>query len=163
VSPLNSRTTTKVAANSISKFGGILFIPIRLTAVECYASGLLKVRLSFKGQNVTPPPPKPLPNTDIYIYIYISPLLVTTSFSQLTTTVLTHLLLHYRLLRGSLWVEISTLACEANCSCCSARLSVAYCTHIIQTKLMLKNRRYPQNSMFTSTEGLTDMPLVVLG
>jgi len=39
---------------------------------------------------------------------------------------------------------------------------VAYCTHIIQTKLMLKNRRQPQNSMFTATEGPTDMPLVVL-
>jgi len=65
VSPLNSRTTNKVAVNCVSKFGGILFTPIQLTAVDCYASGLLKVRLSFKGQNVPPPPPKPLPNTDI--------------------------------------------------------------------------------------------------
>ena len=60
VSPLNSRTTTKVAANSVSKFGGILFTPIRSTAVDCYASGLLKVRLSFKDQNEPPKPPKPL-------------------------------------------------------------------------------------------------------
>ena len=65
VSPLNSRTTTKVAANSVLKFGGILFTSIRLTAVDCYASGLLKVRLSFNGRNVPPAPPKPLPNTDI--------------------------------------------------------------------------------------------------
>jgi len=43
------------------------------------------------------------------------------------------------------------------------RLSVAYCTHIIQTKVMLKNRRYPQISTFTATGGPTDLPLVVLG
>jgi len=28
---------------------------------------------------------------------------------------------------------------------------------------MLKNQRYPQKSMFSSTGGPTDMPLVVLG
>jgi len=28
---------------------------------------------------------------------------------------------------------------------------------------MLKNRRYPQKSVFTATGGPTDMPLVVLG
>jgi hypothetical protein len=33
----------------------------------------------------------------------------------------------------SLWVEISTLAYQSNSSCCPKRLSVAYCTHIIQT------------------------------
>jgi hypothetical protein len=64
---------------------------------------------------------------------------------------------------GSLWVEISTPAHEANFICWPERLSVAYCTHIIQTKLMLKNWRYPQKSMFTATGGPTDMPLVVLG
>jgi len=40
---------------------------------------------------------------------------------------------------------------------------VVYCTHIIWTKLMLKNQRYPQKSMFSVTEMPTDMPLVVLG
>jgi len=40
---------------------------------------------------------------------------------------------------------------------------VAYRTHIIQTKLMLKNRRYPQKSMFTAMGGPQGMPLVVLG
>jgi len=40
---------------------------------------------------------------------------------------------------------------------------VAYCTHMIQTKLLLKNQSYPQKSMFTATEGPTDVPLVVLG
>jgi len=41
--------------------------------------------------------------------------------------------------------------------------SVAYCTHTVQTKLMFKNWRYPQKSMFTATKGHTDVPLVVLG
>jgi len=68
-----------------------------------------------------------------------------------------------RLPCSSLWVEVSTLAYLTNSSCCPERLSVAYCTHIIQTKLMLKNRRYQQKSMFTVLGGPTDVPLVVLG
>jgi len=52
--------TYKDVANSVSKFGGILFTSIRLTAVVCYAAGPLKVRLSFRSQNVPTPPPKPL-------------------------------------------------------------------------------------------------------
>ena len=67
VSPLNSLTATIVAANSVSKFGGILFTPIRLFAVVCYAAGPLKVRISFRRQNEPPPP---FTNTYIYIYIY---------------------------------------------------------------------------------------------
>jgi len=51
---------------------------------------------------------------------------------------------HYRCHWKSLWVEISTLAYEANTVCWPERLSVAYCTHIIQTNLIFKNRRYPQ-------------------
>jgi hypothetical protein len=39
-----------------------------------------------------------------------------------------------------MWVEISTLAYEAKTLSLPERLSVAYCTHIIQTKLMLKNQ-----------------------
>jgi hypothetical protein len=35
VSPLNSQTTYKDVANSVSKFGGILFTPIQLTTVAC--------------------------------------------------------------------------------------------------------------------------------
>jgi predicted N-acetyltransferase YhbS len=42
----------KYVANSVSMFGGILFTPIQLTAVACYAAGPLKVRLSFRSQNV---------------------------------------------------------------------------------------------------------------
>ena len=60
VSPLNSRTTYVCVANSVSKFGAILFNPIRLTALACDALGPLKVRLAFRHQNVPPPPPKPL-------------------------------------------------------------------------------------------------------
>jgi len=41
--------------------------------------------------------------------------------------------------------------------------SVVYCTHIVQTRLMLKNWIYPQKSMFGAAGGPTDMPLVVLG
>jgi len=39
---------------------------------------------------------------------------------------------------------------------------VVYCTHIVQTNLMLKNEMYPQKSTFRGIEGCTDMPLVVL-
>jgi len=55
-----------VVANSVLKFGGILFSPILLTAVACYASVHLKVRLLFESQNVPPPPPKPF-HTHRYI------------------------------------------------------------------------------------------------
>jgi len=57
---LDSRMATIVAANTVSKFGGILFTPIQLFTVVCYAAGPLKVRLSYRGQIVPPPPPKPL-------------------------------------------------------------------------------------------------------
>ena len=60
VSPLNSRMTYICVANSVSKFGAILFTPIRLTVVACDALGPFKVRLAFRRQNVPPPPPKPL-------------------------------------------------------------------------------------------------------
>jgi hypothetical protein len=52
--------TYKDVANNVSKFGGILFTSIRLTAVAYYATGPLKVRLPFGSQDVPPPPPKPL-------------------------------------------------------------------------------------------------------
>jgi len=51
---------TKVVTNGVSKCGGILFTPVQLTAVACYASGPMKVRLSFRSPIVPPPPPKPL-------------------------------------------------------------------------------------------------------
>ena len=95
--------TYKNVANNVSKFGGILFTPIQLTAVACYASGPLKVRLSFRSQNVPPPTPKPL-----HKHQYIRRHIVTAHFFQLANMVLT--LLAFAL--SSLWVEISTLAYE---------------------------------------------------
>jgi len=84
VSPLNSRTATIVAANSMLKFGGILLTAIRLTTVACYAAWPLKVRLPFRSQNVPPPPPKPLQkDRDIHRH------LVTAHFSRLTNSFLT--------------------------------------------------------------------------
>jgi hypothetical protein len=54
----------------------------------------------------------------------------------------------YRLHLSPLWDEILTLAymCEANL--------------IVDQKYF---RRYPQSSMFTSTGGLTDVPLLFMG
>jgi hypothetical protein len=154
VSPLNSQMTYKDIANSVSKFGRISFTPIQLSAMTCYVAGPLKVRFSFRSQIVPPPSPKPL-----HKHRYISRHFLTANFSQLTDTAC----FDYRLLWVSLWVEISTLAYEANSSCSPERLSVAYCTHIIQTKVMIKNRRYPQISMSTATDEPTDVPLIVLG
>jgi len=54
-------------ANSVLKFGGILFTPIRLTAVACYASGPLKGRLSFRSQMYPLHLLKPSTSTDIYV------------------------------------------------------------------------------------------------
>jgi len=75
----------------MSKFGGILFSPVRLTAVVCYVSGHLNVRLPFQSQIVPPRLLNPSTNNDIYVYIYIymSTLLVTAHFSQLTNMALT--------------------------------------------------------------------------
>jgi hypothetical protein len=83
VSPLNSRMATKEAANSVLKSGAILFTPIRFSVVVCYASGLWKVMLCFRTQNVPPHPLNPLINTDTDAD------LVTALFFQLTSTVLT--------------------------------------------------------------------------
>jgi len=80
--------TYKDVTNNVSKFGGILFTSIPLTAVAYYATGPLKVRLSFGSQDVPPPPPKPL-----HIHWYIRRHLVTAHFSQLTNMVLTLLAL----------------------------------------------------------------------
>jgi len=52
----------------VSKFGGILFTPIPLTAVAYFAAGTLKVRLSFRSQNVPPPHLlNPSTKTDMYV------------------------------------------------------------------------------------------------
>ena len=73
-----------MVTNGVSKFGGILFTPIQLTAVACYASGHLKVELSLKSQNVPPPTPKPF-----HKHRYRCRHLVTAHFSKLPDMVLT--------------------------------------------------------------------------
>ena len=62
-----SRITSKDAANSVLNFGGIMFTPIRNTAVASYAAGPLKIRLSFRRQNVPLHILSPSTNTNIYI------------------------------------------------------------------------------------------------
>ena len=59
--------THKVVASSVSKFGGILFTPIRLTAVACYAAGPLNVRLNSVARMYSLHLPNPSTNTDIYV------------------------------------------------------------------------------------------------
>jgi hypothetical protein len=59
-----------------------MFTPIQLTAVACYAAGPLKVRLSFRSQNVP-----------LHKHQYICRYLVNAHFSQLTNMVLTWLAL----------------------------------------------------------------------
>ena len=127
LSPLNSRTTYIYVVNSMSKFGGILFTPIRLTAMAHYASGPMKVRLSFRSQNVPPPPPKLL-----HKHQYVCRHLVTVHFSQLTNTVVT---------LCALIITCSGVHCGLKYQHWPIkwRLSVLYCTHIIKTKLVLKN------------------------
>jgi len=88
VSPLNNRTTYMYVANSVSKFGGILFTPIQLTAVAHYSSGPMKVKLLFRSKNVPPPPCKPH-----HKHWYVCRHLVTAHYSQLTNTVFTLLAL----------------------------------------------------------------------
>jgi len=157
VNPLNSRMTYKDITNSVSKFGGILFTPIRLTAVTCYASGPMKVRISFRSQNVPPPPPKPL-----HKHWYIRRHLVTVHFSQLTK----------RLYHCMLWLSLAlrfTVGRNINTGLWSesAFLTRKVVSGVLypynSDKIMLKNRRYPQISTFTATGGPTDLPLVVLG
>jgi hypothetical protein len=88
VSPINRWMTYKDITNSVSKFGGIFFTPIWLTAVAHYASGPLKFRPSFRSQNVPLPPHKPL-----HKHQYTRRHLVFAHFSQLTNTALTMLAL----------------------------------------------------------------------
>jgi hypothetical protein len=58
---------------------------------------------------------------------------------------------------------MSTLTYETSKNFFPHRLSVAYCIHILQTKLMLKNWSYPKTTMFTASAGPTDVPVIVLG
>ena len=61
MSPLNSQMTYTYVANSVSKFGGIIFTLIRSTAVARYASGPMRVRLFIQEHLLNPST-----NIDIY-------------------------------------------------------------------------------------------------
>ena len=76
-----------------------MFTPIWLTAVACYASGSLKVRLSFRSQNVPLHLLNPSTTTDIRRH------LVTVQFSQLTNMVLTLLALIIALSGVHCWLK----------------------------------------------------------
>ena len=147
--------TYKGFANSVSKFGGILFTPI-----QCFGKLQDPRRWGFLcvARMDPPPPPKPLHKPWL-----LCQHIVTVQLSQWAISFETQLVFVYHLHRCSPWVEISTLAYETNTNCWPERFSVAYCTHIVQTKQMLKNQRYPQKSLFTATGGSTDVPFVVLG
>jgi hypothetical protein len=136
-----------------------LFTPIRLFGVACYAAGPLKVRLSFRSQNVPPPPPKPL-----HKHRHICSHLVTAHFSQMTNR-----------------ISVSDTACFDYC-CSGVHCGLKYQQWPMIQKLFLDQkgcqwRTVPiyksdksnaqkseiQISMFTATGRPTDLPLIVLG
>jgi hypothetical protein len=150
VSHLNSRTTHKGVAECVEVWRNFVFTPVWNTAVFWYAAGSLKFRASLCSQNGSPPPPTPL-QKPWFICLTHSNCVVLAMSNVVGDTAR----LVYHWLCSSMWVEISTQAYESNSCCCPASLSLAYCTHTIQTKVMLKNRRYPQKSMFTIVGGST--------
>ena len=158
VSHLNSWMTHKGVAKCVEVWRNFVFTPVWNTAVFWYAAGSLKFRASLCSQNGPPPPPTPLQKPWFICLTHRNYAVLSMSNVVGDTACLV-----CHLLWSSLWVEISTQAYESNSCCCPARLSLAYCTHIIQTKVMLKNQRYPQKSMFSVVGGPTDVPLVVLG
>jgi hypothetical protein len=109
------------------------------------------------SQNGPAPPPKPLQQP-----WYICQHVATVHLSQATNT-FSDTCFSLSLILDSSVGWISTLTYETSTNCWPERFSVVYCTHIFQIKLMLKNRRYPQKSMFTATELPPDVPLMVLG
>jgi hypothetical protein len=84
----------------------------------------MKVMVSLCKQNGPPAPPKPL-HKPWFICRYIA----TVQFFAWVMLFETQLAFVYCLPCISLWVEISTLAYEANKNCWAERLSVAYSTH----------------------------------
>ena len=140
--PLKSRMPYKDVTNSVSKFGGILFTPTGYNMVFSKAVAPLKVRVSLHTQNGPPPPPKPLQKPWCICHH-----VATAYLFQLTHMFLDTACFVYPLHWSPPWVEISTLTYETNTNCWPKRFSVVYCTHILQTKLMLKNWKYPQTSI----------------
>jgi len=85
-----------------------------------------------------------------------NPMLITQSISMVPDTVCFVYHLHCGL-KYQHWPMKQTLTVDQNGYQWHTVL------HTVQKKLMLKNRRYPQKSMFTATEGPIYLPLVVLG
>jgi len=90
-------------------------------------------------------------------------LLITANFSQLTNTVLPLLAMVIACSGVNCGLKYKHWPMKQKLFLDQKGCQVAYCTHIIQKKVMLKNWRYPQISIFTATEWPTDVPLVVLG
>jgi hypothetical protein len=117
----------------VLKFGGILFTPSWNTAVLWYSKRTLNISVPLCSQNVSPPPPKPL-QKPWFMCRHIANCAVLSASSMVRDTAL----FLYFLFWSRLWFEISTLVYITKCICWPLRLSVAYCTHMIQTKLTLK-------------------------
>ena len=146
--------TYKDITNSVSKFGGILFIPI-----QCFGKLQDPWISRFLCVARMDPSTSYKPAKAWFICRHIA----TAQYFQWVMLFDTQLASVHHLPCSSPWVETSTLAYETNTKHWPERLSVPYCTHTIQTKLILKNQKYPQKLMFTATGGTTDLPLLVLG
>ena len=157
MSPLKSWTTYKDVANSVSKFGGILFTPMRLSAVSCYASGPVKVRLSFRGQNVPPPPPKLLQK-----HRYICGHLVTAHFSQLTKWLCHYVLWLSLALRFTVGWNINTGLWSENAFLTRKVSGVLYAYY--SDKSNAQKSWIPTNiDVYSYRRAHKNLPLVVLG
>ena len=149
--PLSCRTTYKGVTNGESKFEEFFFKPISIPRFfgkleDQWSSGFIF------GSRMPPPSQLLKPAKDPALY-------TNNFFNKVKKKAPFVYCFHWRPLR----VEISTLASEANTNCWPEMFSVAYCTHIVHTKLMLiKNQIYTQKSMFTAIKGPTNKPLVVM-
>jgi hypothetical protein len=158
VSPLNCWTTYEDVANSVSKFWRN-FVHSYLK----YCSVLVSCR-TFEGQGFsvqpdwTPSTSSTPPKTLICMSTHSNCIVLSMRNAVWDTARLCLLLaLQFTVswnINTGLWNEQKFWP---------ERLSVAYYTCVLQTKLILKNWKYPQKSMFSATEEPTNVPLVVLG
>jgi len=140
----------------MSNFEGILFTLIRYTEEvamlqDPWRSGFLC------GAKMTPSPPKLLKQHRL-----ICQNIATAYFSLSWLIWFRHSPLRLSLALESTVGWISTLAYGTNTNCWPGRFPVVYCTHTVQTKLTLKNWRFPQKSMFIATGGPIDVRFAVL-
>ena len=153
VRSLKSRTTYIYVATSVMNFGAILFTPYMHGAVFCVAVDSWRSGLHSVATVVPPLAPSSPPKSPSFIRQNIP----TTHFVQQARTVPDKARLVYvskRVERGlniniGLWNKQELL---------TRKFSVAYCNAYSQTKVIHKNRRFPQKLMFTHTV----VPIVVL-